>query len=65
MLSNYHRSNGMALVEMYPHVSGWGAEPCFDLVPKRDGVWYDYFIDQFEQMWKGAKPWQPKSRSSN
>jgi len=60
-----HRSNGTALVEMYPHVSGWGAEPCFDLVPQRDGVWYDYFVDQFEQMWKGAKPWQPKSKSSN
>jgi hypothetical protein len=22
-----HRSNGMALVEMYPHVSGWGLNP--------------------------------------
>jgi hypothetical protein len=59
-----HRPSGTAIVEMYPHVSGWGAEPCFDLAPKRDGVWYDYFIDQFEQMWKGAKPWQPKSKPS-
>jgi hypothetical protein len=57
-----HRPNGNTIVEMYPHVSGWGVEPCFDLASKRDGVWYNYFVEQFEHMWKGAKPWQPKGK---
>jgi hypothetical protein len=60
-----HRSNGTVIVEVYPHVSGWGVEPCFDLNLKRDGVWYNYFTDQFEYVWKGAKPWQPISRPPN
>ncbi|MDX2216021.1 MAG: hypothetical protein SFY66_22340 [Oculatellaceae cyanobacterium bins.114] len=60
-----HHSNGIVIIEMYPHVSGWGAEPCFDLTPKRDGGWYGYFVDQFEQMWKGAKSWQPKNKPLN
>ena len=60
-----HRSNGNAIVELYPHVAGWGAEPCFELAPKRDGIWYGYFVEQFDQMWKGAKVWQPEVKPTS
>jgi len=32
--------------------------PTFDLMPKRDGTWYKYFVDQFDEMWAVAKPWE-------
>ena len=47
------------LVELYTHASGYANPPIFTLTPERDGVWYDYFAKQFEDMWQRAKPWTP------
>lgn len=55
------RPTGQVIVEIYPHVTGWGNEPAFDLLPTRDGKWYEYFVDQFEFMWKSAKPFEVKA----
>ena len=52
-----NRDDGVALVEIYPHKFGHKSPPTFDLIPERDGNWYKYFIDQFDQMWDAAKPW--------
>lgn len=54
------RSDGIVFVEVYPHGSGYESPPTFDLTPHRDGEWYHYFVDQFEQMWEGARPWEPE-----
>lgn len=50
-------------VEVYPHRAGYGTPPTFDLTLHRDGEWYKYFVEQFEQMWEDAKLWQPKAES--
>lgn len=60
---NAARDNGVALVEVYPHKYGYKTPPTFDLTPQRDGDWYRYFVDQFDEMWKPAKPWHPASQS--
>jgi hypothetical protein len=57
-----NRSNGILFVELYPHYS-YGTQPTFDLTFQRDGEWYKHFVEQFEQMWKDAKPWTPKALS--
>ena len=41
-----------------PHKLGYKTPPTFELTPRRDGAWYHYFADQFEEMWKGARPWK-------
>jgi hypothetical protein len=56
---NAHRGNGVALVEVYPHKYGYKTPPTFDLTPKKDGDWYRYFVEQFDEMWEPAKPWYP------
>lgn len=55
------RSTARLLVELYPHVTGWGETPVFDVMPGRDGKWYEYFVEQFEHMWQRANVWVPKS----
>jgi hypothetical protein len=52
------RSNGIAFVEIYPHKT-FREQPSFDLTPQRDGQWYTFFVEQFEEMWDGARPWEP------
>ena len=56
---NAMHENGAAFVEIYPHRFGYKSPPMFDLTPQRDGEWYKYFTNQFEEMWKAAKEWQP------
>jgi hypothetical protein len=58
------RSSGIVFVELYPHKTGFGEQPAFDLTPHRDGDWYRYFVQQFEEMWDSAKPWEPKALSA-
>ena len=41
------RSTARLLVEVYPHITGWGETPVFDLIPERDGKWYEYFVEQY------------------
>lgn len=58
------RASGKAIIEIYSHVTGWGETPVFELVPGRDGRWYEYFVEQFEAMWSRAKAWDGKSPTS-
>lgn len=55
-----HQDNGIMFVEVYPHKFGHKTPPTFDLMPKRDGNWYTYFVEQFDEMWNAAKPWEPQ-----
>ncbi len=32
-------------------------EPAFQLLPRRDGEWYEFFADQFEKMWSASREW--------
>ena len=34
-------------------------EPSFQLFPSRDGVWFAFFQQQFETMWKASRIWKP------
>jgi hypothetical protein len=50
---------GIVRVEIYPHKFGFRTPPSFVLTPDNDKEWYNYFIEQYEQMWKTSKPWDP------
>lgn len=50
---------GLVQVEIFPHKFGFKARPVFTLSLDNDGEWYTYFVEQFEQMWKTATPWDP------
>ncbi len=52
-------SNRVMIVEMYPHHKGYDSPPNFYLTQEKDGVWYDYFTTQFEEMWERTTSWQP------
>ncbi|RIK78203.1 hypothetical protein DCC62_07950 [candidate division KSB1 bacterium] len=60
-----NQDNGIALVEIYPHKFGHKSPPTFDLTSQRDGNWYKYFIDQFDEMWNVARPWQSRNLSKD
>jgi hypothetical protein len=50
---------GLVQVEIFPHKFGFKARPVFTLSLDNDGEWYTYFVEQFEQMWNTATPWDP------
>ena len=54
------RPSAQLFVEIYPHITGWGETPVFNLMPGRDGKWYEYFTKQFEAMWERASRWECK-----
>lgn len=56
-----HQDNGIVFIEVYPHKFGHKSPPTFDLMSKRDGNWYRHFVDQFDEMWNAAKPWEPQT----
>jgi hypothetical protein len=51
--------DGLVQVEIFPHKFGFKARPVFTLSLDNDGEWYTYFVEQFEQMWNTATPWDP------
>ncbi|MAT95891.1 MAG: hypothetical protein CL608_01890 [Anaerolineaceae bacterium] len=53
------RSKGRINVEVYPHHGGYGAPPIFGLNESDDPLWYQYFVNQFEDMWSYAVEWTP------
>lgn len=57
------QKRGMALVEIYPHHTGYNNTPHFQLTPEKDGEWYQYFTNQFEAMWQSATAWRPTEGS--
>lgn len=46
-------------VELYSYRAE--PEPTFQLLPHRDGEWFNYFKEQFEMIWKDSQVWQPAS----
>ncbi len=38
-------------------------EPAFQLLPSRDGKWFDFFQKQFELMWQSSEKWKPQSKT--
>jgi hypothetical protein len=54
-----NRPVGTMFVELYPHHTGFGSPPAFELTLQKDRDWYTYFADQFEAMWEAATPWKP------
>lgn len=54
------QSDGIIFIEVYPHKFGYVAPPAFDLTKQRDLKWYDYFKQQYEEMWNTSKPWEPE-----
>jgi hypothetical protein len=59
---NPGRNDSVLFIEIYPHHSGYEAPPNFFLTKEKDGVWYDYFINQFEEMWNRGIEWKPQSK---
>jgi len=45
--------NGIIIVEMYPHHTDSFA-PTFELRPNRDPNWYNFFRQQYEELWKSG-----------
>ena len=58
LMFNGNQPNGMIIVELYAHKT-YMETVVFTLTSQRDGNWYDYFVNQFEVMWKDAKEWKP------
>jgi hypothetical protein len=54
------QNDGIIFVEVYPHKFGYVTPPLFDLTKQRDLKWYDYFRQQYEDMWNTAKTWEPE-----
>jgi hypothetical protein len=50
---------GIVRVEIYPHKFGYKTPPSFMLTLDNDKEWYNYFVEQYEQMWKTSRPWDP------
>lgn len=48
------------LLEIYPHHAGFGAPPSFSLIEGDDGRWYEYFSNQFGEMWAMGREWVPE-----
>ena len=57
---NSNLRNGFMYVELDTHGAGYDLKPTFNLSFQKDGKWYIYFMNQFEEMWKYAKPWKPE-----
>jgi hypothetical protein len=45
-------------MEVYPHKSDFVTPPLFDLTKPRALKWYDYFRQQYKDMWSTENPWE-------
>lgn len=54
------RSKGQMNIEIYPHHGGYGAPAIFTLNELEDSVWFQYYLNQFEEMWSYAVEWNPE-----
>lgn len=59
LVFNGGQPQGKVIVELYAHKT-FMETAVFTLSSQKDGDWYEYFISQFEVMWKDAKKWEPK-----
>jgi len=58
LVFNGNQPQGKVIVELYAHKT-FMETAVFTLNSQKDGNWYEYFISQFEVMWKDAKIWEP------
>ena len=55
LIDPYH-SNGRIIVEFIGYgTSQIHQRPHFELTPKEDGIWYEYFLHQFESLEKSSR----------
>lgn len=59
LVFNGNQPQGKVIVEIYAHKT-FMETAVFTLNSQKDGNWYEYFVNQFETMWKEAKKWEPK-----
>ncbi len=57
---DFGQPNGIMFVEIYSHVSGYDTQIAFSLTNKRDGMWFSYFQNQFEDIWRNSIGWKPE-----
>jgi len=50
------REYGQIFIEFYPQRWGKGVRPRMELTQKRDKFWFDYFSNQFDQIWEDCTP---------
>jgi hypothetical protein len=58
---NSDKKEAVMYVEIFPHKLGYKTAPKFELTASNDKKWHSYFLEQFDQMWDAAKPWEPKA----
>lgn len=59
---DFGQPNGNMFVEIYSHVSGYDTQIAFSLTNKRDGSWFSYFQNQFEDIWHNSIEWKPEKK---
>lgn len=52
--------NGKIKIELYPHHKGRIDGPIFTIEKDKDLKWYNYFRNQFEEIWKRGKKYELK-----
>jgi hypothetical protein len=53
---NHKRTNPQIFVEIYVHKHvSHQQPPTFELKPDKDGNWYDYFVQEFDLMWRTGR----------
>jgi len=58
-LMDAKQPDGVIVAGIYPQRMSWEIEPTFELNRSRDPYWYQFFLEQFDQMWASAMPWSP------
>lgn len=53
------KKHGRLFIEIYPSKMATKMTPIFEVTHADDKEWFNFFIEQFEQMWKNATPWEP------
>jgi len=59
------KAHGSIQVELYTYAIPTRDRPEFIVQSSREPYWYKFFLEQFNQMWNQAKPWQPQQQSSS
>lgn len=47
---------GSIYIELFPQRWVTSVRPRFELLPNRDAYWFQFYKDQFEEIWKSARP---------
>jgi len=58
-----NKENSSVFIEMYAHKSGYGNHPWFSLSKDEDYNLYNYFANQFENLWEYAENYTENNRA--